>query len=108
MWVEARRRWIVFDIVFAAFFSVKGAVATALWAALPVRKAAVSTTGTGRWLRFSRKRVNARVNDSAEHCSHSYQKQRRALEKRSEGMINSNPSLLEAANRARESVLRFV
>jgi hypothetical protein len=42
---EARRRWIVFDIVFAAFFSAKGAVATALWAVLPVRKAAVSTTG---------------------------------------------------------------
>ena len=30
---------------FAAFFSAKGAVATALWAVLPVRKVLVSTTG---------------------------------------------------------------
>jgi len=45
MLIQARRSGIVSSDVFAAFFSAKGAVATALWAALPVRKAAVSATG---------------------------------------------------------------
>jgi hypothetical protein len=45
MLIEARRSGIVSSDVFAAFFSAKGAVATALWAVLPVRKAVVSRTG---------------------------------------------------------------
>jgi hypothetical protein len=35
MLIQARRSGIVSSDVFAAFFSAKGAVATALWAVLP-------------------------------------------------------------------------
>ena len=80
---------------FAAFFSAKGAVATALWAVLPVRKVVVSTTGHRPGGYRSREGANARVNDPAEQRSNSYQGniafQKSDQKKRSDCYPDSSP-----------------
>jgi len=67
--VEARRRWIVFDIVFAAFCNAKK-----LRHFKPGHRPAIRLSRHPTMAKYRLcKRANACVNYSAEHCSTSYQ-----------------------------------